>query len=255
MSNDKKNQINGTCENIACTNVRVFFLNHHQYFVVVQSISHVQLFEKPYIAACQACLSFTISLSLLKLMSIESVMPSNCLILCHPFLPLPRTFPRIRVFSNDSTFHIRWPKYWSLSINPSSEYSGLISFRIDWFDLLAVQGTFKSLLQHHSLKTSTGLLHSSILTSVYDYWKNHSFDYTDLCQQSMSLLFNKLSRFVSFSSKEQISFNFTATVTIHNDFGVQEKKSVTVSIVSPIYLPWSYGTGVCHDLHFLNVES
>ena len=107
-------------------------------------------------AACQASLSFTISWSLFKLMSIESVMPSNHLILCHPLLLLPSIFPRIRVFSNESVLCIRWPKYWSFSfdISPSNEYSGLISFRIDRFDLLAVQGTLKSLLQHYSSKAS-----------------------------------------------------------------------------------------------------
>ena len=180
-------------------------------------------------------------------------MSSNCLILCHPFLPLPTIFPSIRVFSNDSAFHIRWPKYWSLSINPSSEYSGLISFKIDWFDLLAVQGTLKSLLQHHSLKTSTSLLHSPILTSVHGYWKNHSFDYTDLCQQSTSLLFNSclgLSAFHQRSKYLLISLLQSPPTMILES---KKKKSVTVSIVSPIYLPWSYGTR-CHDLHFLNVE-
>jgi len=108
------------------------------------------------VAALQASLSFTISQSLLKLMSIESVMPSNHLILCHPLLLLPSMFPSIRVFSNESALHIRWPKYWSFSfsISPSDEYSGLISFRMDWLDLLAVQGTLKSLLQHHSSKAS-----------------------------------------------------------------------------------------------------
>ena len=105
-------------------------------------------------AARQAYLSFTISQSLLKLMSIESVMPSNHLILCHPFLLLPSIFPSIRAFSNESVLRIRWPKYWSFSIRPSNEYSGLISFRIDWFDLHAVQGTLKSLFQHHSSKAS-----------------------------------------------------------------------------------------------------
>ena len=105
-------------------------------------------------AARQAYLSFTISQSLLKLMSIESVMPSNHLILCHPLLLLPSIFPSIRVFSNESVLRIRWPKYWSFSIRPSNEYSGLISFRIDWFDLHAVQGTLKSLFQHHSSKAS-----------------------------------------------------------------------------------------------------
>ena len=108
----------------------------------------------PWTAACQASLSFTISQSLFKLMSIESVMPSNHLTLCRPLLLLPLIFPRIRVFSNKSVLCIRWPKYWSFSfsISPSNEYSGLISFWIDWFDLLAVQETLKSLLQHHSSK-------------------------------------------------------------------------------------------------------
>ena len=110
-------------------------------------------------APCQAALSFSISRSLLKLMSIESVMLSNHLILCCPLL-LPSIFPSIRVFSNESTLHIRWPKYWSFSISPSNEYSGLISFRMDWFDLLAVSGTLKSLLQHHNLKASI-LWHSA----------------------------------------------------------------------------------------------
>ena len=110
----------------------------------------------PWIAACQASLSITNSWSLLKLISIESVMPSNHLILCHPLLLLPSIFPSIRVFPKESVLRIRWPKYWSfnVSIHPSNEYSGLISFRIDWFDLLAVQGTLKNLLQHHSLKAS-----------------------------------------------------------------------------------------------------
>ena len=117
---------------------------------VIQSLSCVQLFVTPWTAAHQASLSFTISLSLLKLMSIESVIPHNHLILCHPLLPLPSTFPSIRVFSNESVLCIRWPNWsFSFSISPSNEYSGFIYFRIDWFDLLAVQGTLKSLLQHH----------------------------------------------------------------------------------------------------------
>ena len=119
----------------------------------VQLLSHVQLFATPCTAACQASLSITNSWSLLKLMSIELVMPSNHLILCHPLL-LPSVFPRFGVFSNGSVLHIRWPKYWSFSPNPSNEHSGLISFRIDWLDLLAVQGTLKSLLQHHSSEAS-----------------------------------------------------------------------------------------------------
>ena len=116
------------------------------YFVIVQSLSHVQLFATLWTAALQPSLSFTISRSLLKLMSVESVMLSNHLILCHP-LVLPSVFPNIRVFSNELALCIRWPKYWSFSISLCNEYSGLISFRIDWFDLLAVQGTLKSLLQ------------------------------------------------------------------------------------------------------------
>ena len=116
--------------------------------------SHVQLFATPWTAACQASLPITMSLSSLKLMPIESVMPCNHLILCHHLLLLPLTYSSIRFFSSESALHSRWPKYRSFgfSISPSNEYSGLISFRIDWFDLLALQGTLKSLLQHHSLK-------------------------------------------------------------------------------------------------------
>ena len=121
--------------------------------VAVQSLSRVLLFVIPWTAAHQASLSFTVSWNLLKLMSIELVMPFNHLILCRPLLLLPSVFPSIRVFSNESVLHIRWPKYWSFSfsISPSNEYSGLISFRMDWFDLLAVQRTLKSLLQEDSL--------------------------------------------------------------------------------------------------------
>ena len=122
----------------------------------VQSLSRVRFFATPWTAAHQAFLSIANSWSLLKLMSIESVIPSNHLILCCPLLLMPSIFPSIRVFSNESVLRIRWPKYWSFSfsISPSNEYSGLISFRIDWLDLLAVQGTLKSLLQHHSSKAS-----------------------------------------------------------------------------------------------------
>ena len=120
----------------------------------VQSLSRVQLFATPWTAACQASLSITNSQNLLKLMSIESVMPSNHLILCCPLLLLPSIFPSIRLFSNESVLHIRWPKYWSFSISPSNEHPGPISFRMDWLDLLADQGTLKSLLQHHSSKAS-----------------------------------------------------------------------------------------------------
>ena len=142
----------------------------------------------PWTGAHRASLSFTISPSLFKLMSIKSVRPSNHLILCHPFL-LPSIFASIRVFSNESVLCIRWPKYWSFRsrISPSKEYSGLISFRIYWFDLLEVQGTLKSLLQHHSIfsksinSSALSFLYSPTLTSIHNYWKKHSFDYMDLC--------------------------------------------------------------------------
>ena len=129
-------------------------------FSSVQLLSRVQLFATPWTAACQASLSITNSRSLPKLMSIELVIPSNCLILCHPLLLLPSIFPSIRVFSNESVLHIRWPKYWSFSFNisPSNEYSRLISFRMDWLDLRAAQGTLKSLLRHQSSKASILLL-------------------------------------------------------------------------------------------------
>ena len=131
-------------------------VTHTHQFHSVQSLSHVWLFATPWTAARQASLSITNSQSLLKLMSIESVMPSNHFILCHPLLLLPSIFPNIRVFSNELVLRIKWPKYWSFSfsISPSNEHPRLISFRMDWLDLLAVQGTLKSLLQHHSSEAS-----------------------------------------------------------------------------------------------------
>ena len=149
---------------------------------VVQLLSCLRLFLTPWTAACQVFLSSTMSCSLLKLMSIESVMPSNHLILCRPLLLLPSIFPTIRVFSSESVLHIRWPKDWSFSfsISPSNEYSGLISFRMDWLDLLAVQGTLKSLLptpQFKSINSSAlSFLYSPTLTCIHDHWKNHSLD-------------------------------------------------------------------------------
>jgi len=145
------------------------------FLVVVQSLSHVQLFVTPWTAACQPSLSF----SMLKFMFTELVIPTKHLILCRPLLLLPSILPSTRVFSNESALCIRWPKYWSFScsISPSSEYSGLISFKIGWFDLFVAHGTLKSLLQHHSLRVSI-LLHSAFfmvqLTSIHHYWKNHS---------------------------------------------------------------------------------
>ena len=164
-----------------------------------QSLSHVRLFVTPRTTACQASLCITNSWSLLKLMSIASVMPSNHLILCHPHLLLPSIFPSIRVFSNESILHIRWPKDWScsFSISSSSEHSGLISFRMDWFDLLVVQGTLKSLLQHHSseapiLRRSAffivQLLHPYMTTGKIIALTRWTF-----FGKVMSLLFNMLS--------------------------------------------------------------
>ena len=145
----------------------------------VQSLSHVWLFVTPWTAAHQASLSNTNSQSLPKLMSIELMIPSNHLILCRPLLLLPSIFPSIRVFWNESALRTRWPKYWSFSFNirPSNEHPGLISFRMDWLDFLAVQGTLKSLLQHLSSKASL-LLHSAffIVQLSHPYWKTHSFD-------------------------------------------------------------------------------
>ena len=145
------------------------------YCHVVRSLRRVRLFVTAWTAARQAPLSFTISQSLLKLMSIESVMPSTYLILCHPLLLLPSIFPSIRVFSSESALLIKWLKYWtfSYSISPSSEYSGLISFRIDWFDLLAFQGTLESLPQHHSSKWLLGFSGQLLDPNSHCSWGGH----------------------------------------------------------------------------------
>ena len=152
------------------------------HFSSVQSLSRVQLFATPWIAAHQASLSITISWSSLRLTFIESVMPSSHLILGHPLLLLPPISPSIRVFSSESALRMRCPKYWSFSFSiiPSREIPGLISFRMGWLDLLAVQGTLKSLLQHHSSKASilrrSAFFTVPTLTSIHDHWKNHSLD-------------------------------------------------------------------------------
>ena len=171
-------------------------------FSSVQSLSHVRLFATPWIAALQASLFITNCWSLPKSMSIELVMPSNHLILCHPFLLLPSIFPGIRVFSNESALHIRWPKYWSFSFNisPSNEHPGLICFRMDWLDLLAVQGTLKSFLQHHNSKASI-LWHSAffIVQPSHPYMttgKTIALTRWTFVDKVMSLLFNVLSRLV-----------------------------------------------------------
>jgi len=157
-------------------------------FNSVESLSRVWLFVTPWTAACQASLSITNSWTPPKLMSIESVMPSSHLILCRPLLFLPSIFPSIRVFSNELALHIRGPKYWSFnfSISPSKEHPGLISFRMDWLDLLAVQQTLKSLLQHHSSKPSILQCSAFFIVQLSHPWllENHSLDYMDLCWQS-----------------------------------------------------------------------
>ena len=151
-------------------------------FSSVQSLSRVQLFATPWTTAHQASLSITNSRRPPKPMPIVLVMPSNHLILCRPLLLLPSISPIIRVFPNESALHIKWPKYWTFSFNisPSNEHPGLISFRMDWLDLLAVQGTLKSLCQHHSSKASIlqhSAFYSPTLKSIHDYWKNHSFGF------------------------------------------------------------------------------
>ena len=197
----------------------------------VQSLSRVRLFATPWTAAGQASLSITISQSLLKLMSIESVMPSNHLIFCHPLLLLPSIFPSIRVFSNESALHIRWPKYcsFSFSISPTNEYSGLISFRMDWLDLLAVQGTLKSLLQHHRSKASI-LRHSAFFIVQFSHphittGKIIAMTRWTFIGKVMSLLFNMLSRLViTFLPRSKRLLISWLQVTICGDFGAQENE-------------------------------
>ena len=182
-------------------------------------------------------------------------MPSNHLILCHPLLLPPSIFLSIRVFSSQSALCIRWPKYWSFSfsISPSNEYLGLISLRTDWLDLLAIQGTLNSLLQHNS-KTSV-LWHSAFFTVKLSHpymtsGKNHSFDYTDFCQQTGSLLFNMLSRLV-IACLPRTKCLLIPWLQWSSAVILEPKKIVCHCF--PIYLPWSDGTK-CHNLCFLNVE-
>ena len=215
-------------------------------FSSVQSLSRVRLFATPWTAACQASLSITSCRSLPKLMSIKSVMPSNHLILCRPLLLLPSIFPSIRVFSNESAFHMRWPKYWSFSfsISPSNEHLGLISFRMDWLDLLAVQGTLKSLLQHHSLKASI-LWHSAffIVQHSHPYMttgKTIALTRWTFVDKVMFLPFNMLSRlviiFLPRSKHLLISWLQSPSAVILEPPKI---KSATVSTVS-----WS----ICHEV-------
>ena len=225
----------------------------------IQFSRSVWLFSNTWTTALQGSLSITNSRSLLKLMSIESVIPSNHLILCCPLLLLPSIFPSNRVFSNDSFLHIRWPKYWSFSFNisPSNEYSGLISFRMDWLNLLAIQGTLKSLLQHHSSKASV-VRHLAffIVQLSHPYMttgKTIALTRWTFVGKVMSLLFNMLSRLVITFLPRSKLLNFMVAVTICNDFGAPQNKVSHYFHCFPIYLPWSDGTG-CEDLSFLNVE-
>ena len=212
---------------------------HVPYNSLVQSLSHLTLCN-PTTAASQASLLFTISTSLFKLMSPEPVMPSNHLILCRPLLLLPSTFPSIRVFSNELALHIRWPEYWSfsLSISPSNEYSRLISFRMDWLALLAVQGTLKSLLQHHGSKASI-LRHSAFFTVRLSHPHTTTEKTTALTRQTsvskvMSLLFNGLSRFViAFLPRSKCLLTSWLQLPSAVIWEPKKIKSVTVSIVSP----------------------
>ena len=212
----------------------------------VQSLSHVRLFATPWTTGRQASLSITNSWSPPKLMSIESVMPSNHLILCHPLLLLPSIFPSIMIFSNESTLHMRWPKYWSFSfdISPSNEHPGLISFSIDWLDLLAFQGTLKSLLQQHSPKASI-FWHSAFFTVQISHpymttEKTIALTRWTFSDKVMSLHFNMLSRLViTFLPRNKdllISWLQSPSAVILEP---RKIKSATVSTVSP---------SICHEV-------
>ena len=217
----------------------------------------------PWIATRQASLSITNSQSSLRLTSIESVMPPSHLILCHPLLLLPPIPPSIRVFSNQSTLCMRWQKYWSFSFSiiPSKEIPGLISFRMDWLDLLAVQGTLKSLLQHHRTKASV-LRRSAFFIAQLSHpylttGKTIALTRWTFIGKAMSLLLNMLSRLViTFLPRSKcllISWLQSPSAVILEHPPPTPKKVWHCFHCFPIYFPWSDGTR-CHDLHFLNVE-
>ena len=213
---------------------------------LVQSLSRDWLFVTPWTTTRQASLSITNSWSSPKPMSIESVMPSNHLILCRPLLLLPSIFPGIRVFSNESSLRIRWPKYWSFSFNisPSNEHPGLTSFRMDWLDLLAVQGTLKGLLQHHSSKASI-LLHSAFFTVQLSHPYMTTGNTIALTRGTfvgklMSLLFNMLSRLViTFLPRSKCLLFSWLQLPAAVILEPQKVKSATVSTVSP---------SICHEM-------
>ena len=226
-------------------------------FSSVLSLSHVWLFGTTWTAACQASLSITNSRSLLKLMSIESVMPSNHLILCRPLILPPSIFLSISVFSNKSVLCIRWPKYWSFSfsISPSNEYSGLISFRMDWLDLLAIEGAPKSLLQHHRSKAlilwPSAFFMVQLSHPCLTIGKTIALTRWTLGQ--MSLLSNMLSRMaIAFLPRSK---RFLILCLQSSSAVILEPPKIVCHCFYcfPIYWSWSDGSG-CHDLHFLNVE-
>ena len=232
---------------------------HNWLFSSVQFFSHVRFFATLWTAACHASLFITISWSLFKLMSIKLVMPSNHLILCRPLLFLPSIFPSIRVFSNESALCMRWPKYWSFSISPFNEYSGLISFRIAWFDLLAVQGSLESFLQHHSSKASilqrSGFFMVQLSHAYTTTGKTTALTRQTFVSKVMSLLFNMLSRlvitFLPRSKHLLISWQQSPSAVILEH---KKIKSLTVSTVYPSICHEVMGLDAMHDLQFLNVE-
>ena len=233
------------------------FLSVPNTVVVVKSPSCVWLFVTPWTAELQASLSLTISQSLPKFMSIASVMQSSHLILWCPLLLLPSIFPSIRDFSNEPSVHIRWPKYWSFSfsVSPSSEYSRLISLKIDWFDLLALQGTFRSLLQHHSSKASilwcSAFFTVQLAQPYVTTGKTTALTIRTFVSRVTSLLFNTLSRFVmAFLPRSNHLLISWLQSTICSDFGAQEEEICHYFPLFPFYLPWNNGAR-CHDLSFL----
>ena len=228
----------------------LLFLRHHSIFntsicyselmqLLLFSHQVVSDFTTPWTAALQASQSLTISQSLPKFMSNELMVQSNHLILCHPLFLLPSIFPSIRVFSSESALCIRWPKYWSFSISPSSEYSGLISFRIDWFDPFAVQGSLKRLLQHNSLKASILRCSAFFMVQLSQLYVNTKkiigLTIWTFVSKVMSLFFNTLSKFViAFLAT---SSGFMAAVTIHSEFRTQEEEICHCFHLFPLYLP------------------